>query len=285
MSISRLKGGPSLTLVRASTGETTRYTITNFNTPLINLSSYGEWRITPNSTFYAELLMWGAGGGTDDGTKDGGGGGFSSGTYKFEPGITHVIWVGQGGQSYTVRTQAFGGGGTAGTNGYGLGGGGLTGMFKTSVTQANSIIIAGGGGGGGGSAANQTGGGGGGTAGTAGGTGFAGGGTQSAGGLYGGAALSGGSMGTGVGAGGGGGYWGGGQQGAASNGADAHGGGGGSGFLHPSLINSTTTAGVAGGAPGNSGSVYRGTSGNPGATSGAPCFDGRFILIPVATPR
>jgi hypothetical protein len=63
MSISRLKGGPSLTLVRASTGEKINYTITNFNTPLINLSNYGEWRITPNSTFFAELQFGAAGAG------------------------------------------------------------------------------------------------------------------------------------------------------------------------------------------------------------------------------
>ena len=279
MSISRLKGGPSLTLVRASTGETTRYTITNFNTPLINLSTYGEWRITPNSTFYAELQMWGAGGGCD-GALSSGGGGFSTGIYKFEPGITHVIWVGQGGQSYTVRTQAFGGGGAAGALGWGFGGGGLTGMFKTSVTQANSIIIAGGGGG-----ANSfgSGGGGGGLTGGNGSNSGGTGGSQSAGGLYGSGALSGGSQGSNYGCGGGGGYWGGGELGSNTNTA-SRGGGGGSAFLHPSLINASTEVGGAP-TPANSGSIYRGTSGSGFTNTGQTGNDGRFIIIPVPTPR
>lgn len=284
MSISRLKGSPSLTLTKPSTGEVTKYNVSTFNSPLINLSNYGEWRIVPNTTLYAELHVWGAGGCGDDG--GGGGGGYSTGIWKFEPGITYIVWVGEGGQTYARRTLMFGNGGYSGPSGYGGGGGGLSGMFKNSAIQANSIIIAGGGGaawGNGGNASYKAGAGGG-TNGqnAAGGGGL--GGTQNSGGA---GALEGGSVtGNTYGSGGGGGYYGGNSYGSNTGSTAVRGGGGGSGYIHPALIGGTTTAGSES-TPGNSGSSLRGTSGNGANTTGLnlPGNDGRFVLIPVPTPR
>ena len=119
------------------------------------------------------IQCWGAGGG--GGTVGGwslgsygGGGGYSEGyLYNIAAGTSLTLIVGGGGQVNNT-TSAFGGGGIASPAGadnrYGSGGGGYTGIFNGTVSQANAIIIAGGGGGGGSSRStpNNSGGGGGG---------------------------------------------------------------------------------------------------------------------------
>ena len=199
-----------------------------------SLSTYSNfipgrtYTLVSNINIEFTLTAAGAGGATSiSRSVSGGAGGLSQGTFTFLAGQTYTLVVGAGG-------------------------GGYTGLFLGSVSQANAIIIAGGGGGG----ANDpaVGGAGGGT--TGGNSGNAGprggfGGTQSAGGSGGGSsgsALAGGSGSTSGGAAGGGGYFGGGG-GTPFNGCCADGaGGGGSGYIHPTLLTSAVTTQGAGSA-------------------------------------
>ena len=183
----------------------------------------------------------GAGGGNQGNAGAGGTGGKTVGTLAVTAGQVYKIVVGQAGRLTTGSSYGGGGAYTSG-NGNGGGGGGYTGIFLTSVSQANAKAIAGGGGGGAyGGAAGGTGGG------TTGGSNSGGditvtGGTQSAGGSASGSragsALQGGSAsGGGNGGSGGGGYWGG---GGGAESANDYGGGGGSGYIG-GLTSATTT--------------------------------------------
>jgi hypothetical protein len=219
---------------------------------------------------FVELWGAGGGGGRPGGIafgSEGGAGGYSWGWINTEvvpAGSTLILQVAGGGQ-LGGTTPAFPGGGTViGTsdNRYGSAGGGYTGLFLTTVTQANAILIAGGGGGGGSSRANtgNIGGAGGGIEGRDGHSPYDGkeefrgrGGTQTFAGeansngrdRYGitcsnqsdqQGALQGGRMTVNsYGGGGGGGYWGG-SAGGYSEPNTLAGAGGGSGFVHPSRI-------------------------------------------------
>jgi hypothetical protein len=199
-----------------------------------SLSTYSNfipgrtYTLVSNINIEFTLTAAGAGGATSiSRSVSGGAGGLSQGTFTFLAGQTYTLVVGAGG-------------------------GGYTGLFLGSVSQANAIIIAGGGGGGANNPA--VGGAGGGT--TGGNSGNAGprggfGGTQSAGGSGGGSsgsALAGGSGSTSGGAAGGGGYFGGGG-GTPFNICCADGaGGGGSGYIHPTLLTSAVTTQGAGSA-------------------------------------
>lgn len=219
----------------------------------------------PNTAPNINLIikLWGAGGagGTAGGWSygaNGAGGGFVSATLAFPTtfaGTNLILQVGGGGQVNST-TQAFGGGGRASVtnsdNRYGSGGGGYTGLFMTSVSQANALAIAGGGGGGGSSRAGEgnAGGAGGGTTGQTGLSPYDGkssyagnGGTQSAGGAQASSdadntnapagALSGGTARVNsYGGAGGGGYFGG-SAGGYSESNTMGGGGGGSGYINP----------------------------------------------------
>ena len=88
----------------------------------------------------ATIKAWGAGGGSGY-LGFGGGGGFASKVTSVTPGTQLAVEVGKGGTTYNVTTGA--------THGYGGSGGGLSGVFAGSVSQANAIVVAGGGGGGG----------------------------------------------------------------------------------------------------------------------------------------
>ena len=222
------------------------------------------YTVTPNADITVKLIAEGGGGGGSGFRNVGGSkGGKSEGTFTFLDGQTYKIQVGEAGQDGATvangtATAAGGkpGGGDAPSFGSSFnrsgGGGGYTGIFITSVTQANAILIAAGGGGSSGDPGR--GGDGGGLEGNAGGNqggGRAGlGGTQTAGGASGtagtageaGSALQGGKgADSNKGAGGGGaGYFGGGGGTTAGPGT----GGGGSSYLHPTLItNGTTTTG------------------------------------------
>ncbi len=188
-----------------------------------------------------EFYIWGAGGGGSTYTGQGGCGGYTTGKLSLVGGTSCIIIVGQGGSSSSSQRTSFGGGGQGG--GGDCGGGGLSGIFESSYTFANSIAIAGGGGGMGGNGSlpkTYYGGCGGGTDGEGNipqsCSNSGGGGSQSAGGSGGiaGSQLQGGGGGD-RGGGGGGGYYGGGFV-EGVGGCGHPGGGGGSGYLHPTKI-------------------------------------------------
>ena len=227
----------------------------------------------PPYVYSVYVKMWGAGGGggQNGSLSVGGGGGYTYGEINVLPGMTITFVTGGKGlyrEANGVRiTRPVGGGGFAGTTGYGGEGGGGSFVWLNMVLQA----IAGGGGGGGYSSTGEYGGAGGGLTGldaaAVGNYGL--GATQTAGGA--------GGYGTGIymqgadadssdyggGGGGGGGLYGG---GAGSNGTDGAGGGG-SGYAPGKLITFTGS----GSTPPNSGDGIRGTAGDGGAriTSGA----------------
>jgi len=219
--------------------------------PLI-LSTSGSWIITPTTSINTKIKMWGGGGASFKAAWKGGGGGFSSGSVQLESGV-----------SYGIVTSM------NGSNGI-IGSGGLTGIFSSSISQANSIMIAGGGGvgtdylgnyGGNGGA----GGGSSGQDGTGDGLQNGRGGTQIAGGspaVY--NSQKAGSALQANGGDGGAGYWGGGAQNAAGS-------GGGSGYIHPTKVTSGITVTGASSTPANSSDSDRAGSGQGslGNTSGS----------------
>lgn len=223
-------------------------------TAAIQMNTAGDWTASVLETTTVRVKCWGAAGGGQGGT-----GGFAQGQITMTAGQTYKVRVGGGGKTASSGggyAGGFGGGGLCGkSNNSGEdwktgSGGGLTGLFINSVSQANSRIVAGGGaggrnGGGGGGSSGQNG------ANTGNGRG-GGGGTQSAGGVRGinsvssynvgstnGSALTGGQGASGTsqnfsGGGGGGGYWGGG--GGSGNNYVGGSGGGGSGYLSGTSI-------------------------------------------------
>jgi len=158
----------SLTLPSGTTGErsvTPATGMSRINTTNLNFETYSStaWQTSVTMT-EIYVYLWGAGGagGTPGGWVYGapaGGGGFAFGRLvNTNPGDTFILVVGGGGICNST-TRAFGGGGIASVNGidnrYGGGGGGYTGLFYSSVSQANAALIAGGGGGGGSSRAGE----------------------------------------------------------------------------------------------------------------------------------
>jgi hypothetical protein len=267
------------------------------STPL-DLSLFGEYTVIPLKSISVATKMWGAGGACGFDYQEGitstnrqgpgGGGGYAYAIINLVPENTYVFQVGQGG----IRTTATSAGATylaggIGTTNGGTQGGGYSGVFKNSVTQANALLMAGGGGGGGDlNYAWGASGAGGGASGLdwSGGplpSQGGGGGTQSAGGYsssYNGAtagvALTGGkgqnnerSLG-----GGGGGYFGGG-------GGNVGGGGGGSGRIgtDATVTSGLLTAGSAS-TPGNSTDTARGTAGNGGVSGTTSGVGGKIRL-------
>jgi hypothetical protein len=165
----------------------------NYNTPIFNIGSgsgqsghsavpgenFGEWVLTPNQTYAADVQMWGAGGGApkDSGGGAAGGGGHAKSQITFLKDIPYTIWVGQGGsyadhqhdgsgnRTSIWESGGFGGGGNGGHNAGG--GGGMSAIFFNTngsegtpgghsqslessfrgPDQSNVILVAGGGGG------------------------------------------------------------------------------------------------------------------------------------------
>lgn len=136
--------------------------IYNSTTKNIQLYANSRWNDVVTSTAQFIVQLWGAGGGggTVGGWSfgaNGGGGGYAYGeVFGLTSGATLILQVGQGG-IVNGSQVSYGGGGqanrTGGDNRYGSNGGGYSGLFLGSVSQANSIMIAGGGGGGGSSRA------------------------------------------------------------------------------------------------------------------------------------
>ena len=212
------------------------------------------YTLTPDTSLTIKAYATGGGGGGGTARVSGrtaGRGGAAQGKVTLFVGEQYKLIVGTRGTPNGVTDVSGGGRGYFGGNS----GGGFTGLFKTSVTQANSILIAGGGGGAG-EINNRPGGDGGGLVGgspSINGFNFPdSGGTQTGGGrgfysdlpgyeFMNGTALRGGTAGTNTGTnaggGGGGGYFGGGAGRGDSNFAPGpYGGGGGSGYIHPTLV-------------------------------------------------
>lgn len=269
------------------------------------------YQLTFNSTGYIKIKMWGAGGAGDNfSSVRGGAGGYTEAEVYVQASETYLLLVGQPGWTGTASglsgSGGFGGGGTTHTddtalfgpistpygtagasvshsrNAIGGGGGGASALFLNSVAIGNELIVAPGGGGAGYNGAD--GGAGGGLTGDDSSANGGKGGTQSAGGASGtglvdGAGAAGrGGAGQGRGGGGGAGYFGGG------GGADlsSAGGGGGSGYVNPSLTQSTLLAGGTGVTPGNSTDPDRNGAAEGGAASsdtyGGP---GRVVIYRV----
>lgn len=237
---------PILTVSPAMTDGTTSINLNNITT-LSNFAPGIEYTLTPNVNFSARVYTVGAKGGSGqrggNDAQPGGDGGYVQGTVTFNQGQSYKVRVGGAGansRSLNNPAATFSGAGlkaeTTGGSYPGAQGGGYTGIFLSSVTQANTILIASGGGGG--SEDPATGGNGGipngadGSNGSRAGKGA----TQSGGGAGVGGAQSGtalkGGNGAGEGAGGGGGYFGGGGGGDEGAGAA----GGGSSYFNPTLV-------------------------------------------------
>jgi hypothetical protein len=257
----------------------------------------GTYYVTvPDGYTSMSVKLWGAGGGgtryTSGGTGTissgtGGGGGFTSGTLGVTPGMTFQVVVGSGGQQSAA--PFYGGPGRGGGT---YQGGGYSGIFLNSISQANALFVAGGGGGGGitisggvctGANSYLIAGGGGGLAGVSG--SGAGGGTQTAGGTGGtkGSILQGGSslnvhVDCGVSGGGGGGYFGGGGGSVSSNNTSGGSGGGGSSFAVASASNVTMEAGTKSSVPANSADPDRASAGQGGGAFGKAATPGNVII-------
>jgi hypothetical protein len=270
---------------------------------VVPMTTEGEWTVTVLKPLKLNGKLWGAGGGT----TNGGAGGFTTGdTATLTTGTILRAWVGGGGfvGSPTLGHDGpFGNGGNCGRpNGGGISlgtGGGLTGLFLSSVSQGNALLVAGAGGGGG--TSGPAAGAGGGTVGAKGndsgngGGGF--GGTQTSGGARGGSSgfdtnsLGGSALTGGRGAanissiyspgGGGAGYWGGGA--GYGNNQWGGAGGGGSGYLAASITNGSLTAG-SGTTPANANDsdrlTYAPNAGSPGLsnTSNSQAPAGLMVL-------
>ena len=146
--------------------------------PFTAFDTNKEYTLFPNTTFQVTLTLDGAVGGDGGGgvNAHGGSGGKVTGTVLLESGTSYKLVIGGKGGLGGRTSGLVGFGGTGGKGDptgdtddlekYAGDGGGLTGIFKTSVTQANALLIAGGGGGAaGGHSANYYGGVGGGSTG------------------------------------------------------------------------------------------------------------------------
>jgi len=261
----------------------------------LNIGAHGEYTITPNSNLSVDVKMWGAGGcygwnpnhstPSSDKQSNGGGGGYSSGTVTLAAGTSYILQIGEGGDPVISSSGATYVAGGIQNNAIGSEGGGYSGIFNTSASQANAILMAGGGGGGGNDQYDGAGAGAGGGSSGQDGDGGAnlqsgGGGTQSAGGIASnwnnataGSALTGGYSQNNQGGrgGGGGGYYGGG-------GGNVGGGGGGSGYIGSGVTSGVTTAGNRG-TPANSSDTDRNGSGAGGIDVNTQSgTDGRILI-------
>ena len=282
--VTQTGGTASMTITDDATGVETELDFTQIS--FYNGFTAGKTYTLVSAGIVTASLSAIGGGGGGSGFRNVGGskGGKAEGKFTFEKDVTYKLQVGAAGQDgaslangSVVGKGGFPGGGDAPSFGESFNrsgaGGGYTGLFINSVTQANAILIAGGGGGSSGDPGR--GGDGGGENGNAGGNqggGRAGlGGTQTAGGASGssytpgqaGSALQGGKgVDSGVGSsGGGGGYFGGG--GGTSGGPGT--GGGGSGYKHPTLItDGVLTTGGGENAEGNGGFSLTLISAGPG---------------------
>ena len=124
-------------LMSVSPATTAGDTIIDLEESNDDFDSDTQYTLTALNTFTAGITLYGAGGG-----KNGGKGAGATANIKFESGFNYILQVGKvGSQGGTVGV---GSGGTGGDNAGS--GGGYSGLFRTSVSQANALLIAGGGG-------------------------------------------------------------------------------------------------------------------------------------------
>ena len=122
-----------------------------------NFEANKAYELIPRGTFTSTITLKGAAGGSDGALDYGGSGGGVKGTVKFEKGVSYILIIGKEGPfvDNAINSGGEGDGGTAyGGNDTGTGiqaaggaGGGYTGLFRISVSQANALLVAGGGGG------------------------------------------------------------------------------------------------------------------------------------------
>jgi hypothetical protein len=141
----------------AAGGTVTDYVLNGINWRTHVFATAGITSLTVLARGSVEVYAWGGGGGYS-GEGDypnsfglGGGGGAANGSVTMTPGV-YAIVVGGGGvrQPYyrgNAGSPVPGGGGLAAATGGSGQGGGYSGIFRTSVAQANALLIAGGGGG------------------------------------------------------------------------------------------------------------------------------------------
>lgn len=214
---------------------------------VLTVNSNGAYNLTPTNTFSANVMVWGAGGGSS--TGNGGAGGFSTGLMTFFANVSYNVVVGR-----------------AGASGTGGGGSGIE-----YLANANVIIVAGGGGG----AGSGLGGAGGGFAaqngaGAVGATAFSA--TSPGGFKFGGPAAS------VFGFGGGGGGTGGGGGGLYGGGASASGGGGGGAYLEERILFFSNTQTGVNATPAFSTYSGRGTGGSGGIAPATSAGDGLIVI-------
>jgi hypothetical protein len=298
---------PRAEAVQASGGTVTTNNIGGTNYIVHTFSSTGLTTFAVSDGGSATVEAWGAGGGQRSGQSSGGGGGYSYGTLALNAG-NYLIMV--GGRGLRVADNASsplvapaGGGGQPGRIGFAGQGGGLSGIFGTSYTQANALVIAGGGGGGGavGSCAGGAGGGANGVTGGSAGIYPGTGGTQTGAGTNGytdtdailAGALQGGSSWNagddGGGGGGGGGYWGGGGGFNGDTPTGNSGGGGGSGYIGGAGVSGASTTAGSDATPGNTTSPYYVSGVGVGGSNGTSGNGGNGLvvvryLVPVIPP-
>lgn len=286
---------PSTVTVSPAIGGQTTVDLTS-----LTLLTCGTWTVTPTENFFANVQMWGAGGGGAykyNTAPDlyGGNGGYSRAIIEFKVGNSYQFIVGCRGStgsgtrpggsgggatgiqivSGSVPVLVAGGGGGAGSSGAynvkGGDGGGTTGV-SGSVGPNQSYGGRGGGqgsAGGGGNGTRRTGSSGVGRKGGDGASGNASGGTSSSGGVGFGNGGAGGSGGGDDGSGGGGGgYFGGGGGGGSSDGG---GGGGGSGYYNPDHTSGAVLT------QGYGTSSDRGTAG-AGGVAGTAATAGKIVV-------
>jgi gliding motility-associated-like protein len=141
----------------------------NAQTQIFDYTGVVQTYTVPAGVTCIQVKMWGAGGGGGDNSNcgNGGGGAYVEGRLPVSPGETLNIIVGQGGAAGIqccggggnngsfIMASAFGGGGRGRSDDRGGGGGGgYSGIFRGTISAANSLAIAAGGGGGGGSGSN-----------------------------------------------------------------------------------------------------------------------------------
>jgi hypothetical protein len=120
----------------------------------LSFTTAGTWTLNTDSDIVTTVYLWGGGGGNHNRTGysygSGGAGGYTKGNITLLANSTYNLVVGGGGHGDgQTQSNATGGGGKGGATGANKagGGGGYTGLFLTSITQANAKAIAGGGGG------------------------------------------------------------------------------------------------------------------------------------------
>ena len=129
-------------------------------TKIFKPSGKEETYVVPEGVDRLRVDMWGAGGGSGRyyGRNAGGSGGYSVGYIPVTPGETLIIGVGETSKFNweTSRNEThipgYSPGGSAGRGGTGMhrgagSGGGMSGIFRGSISAENALLIAGGGGG------------------------------------------------------------------------------------------------------------------------------------------